>query len=101
MQLNNTVTLFGTITKAPSTRVSKNGRNYTSFGFAVRPAPDQPLFFYNVVAFGRQATFAQQLAKSTRVKLVATAHGQPENNASTPLLTATFVRPVTPASKPA
>ena len=56
-------------------------------------------FHYNVVAFGKQGHFAKPLQKGTRIKLVIQAQSQPDNMASIPLLTATFVRPVRPAAR--
>lgn len=94
MQQNNTITLFGTVSNVPSSRVSQKGRKYMSFGVAVRNEDSKTLFHYNVVAFGRSAQFAQRLTKKTRIKLVCTAFNQPDNNASIPLLTAQFVCPV-------
>jgi hypothetical protein len=45
-------------------------------------------------AFGKQGSFAKRLETGTRIKLVVQAQSQPDNIAITPLLTATFVRPV-------
>jgi hypothetical protein len=53
-------------------------------------------FHYNVVAFGKQGHFAKPLQIGTRIKLVVQAQSQPDNIATLPLLTATFVRPVRP-----
>jgi hypothetical protein len=56
-------------------------------------------FHYNVVAFGKQGHFAKSLQTGTRIKLVVQAQSQPDNIASIPLLTATFVRPVLPVAR--
>ena len=63
--------------------------------------PDRNLqaFHYNVVAFGKQGHFAKPLQKGTRIKLVVQAQSQPDNIATLPLLTATFVRPVHPVAR--
>ncbi|WP_035356966.1 single-stranded DNA-binding protein [Edaphobacter aggregans] len=92
MTQTNTITLFGTISKTATARTSKNGRKYTAFGFSVIPQKGSAPLHYNVVAFGKQGHFAKELASGTRVKLAVQAHSQPDNNATTPLLTATFVR---------
>jgi hypothetical protein len=75
---------------------SKNGRKYTAFGVAIIPDRNLQAFHYNVVAFGKQGHFAKPLQKGTRIKLVVQAQSQPDNIATLPLLTATFVRPVHP-----
>ncbi len=59
------------------------------------PAPSH----YNVVAFGKQGHFAKPLHKGTLIKLVIQAQSQPDNIATLPLLTATFVRSVRPAAR--
>jgi hypothetical protein len=92
MQQTNTITLFATVSKTPTNRVSKNQRSYVSFGISVITSKDQPPVSYNVIAFGRQASFAKQLAKGIRVKLTASPLSQPENSAKSPLLNATFLR---------
>ena len=61
--------------------------------------PDQLAFHYNVLAWGKQGHFAKSLQKGTRIQLVVQAQSQPEDIASTPLLTATFVRPVHPVAR--
>ena len=48
------------------------------------------------MAFGKQGHFAKPLQKGTRIKLVVQAQSQPDNIATLPLLTATFVRPAVP-----
>jgi hypothetical protein len=101
MQQTNTITLFATVSNAPSSRVSQKGRKYTSFGVAVRNEDTKTLFHYNVVAFGRSAQFAQKLTKKSRIKLVCTALNQPDNTATIPLLTAQFVCPVNNAKQQA
>jgi len=55
-------------------------------------------FHYNVVAWGKQGHFARPLQTGTRIKLVVQAQSQPDNIATLPLLTATFVRPVGPVA---
>ena len=49
-------------------------------------------------AFGKQGHFAKQLQTGTRIKLVVQAQSQPDNIASIPLLTATFVQPIPPVA---
>lgn len=89
------ITLYGNVSKDASTRVSTNKRTYTVFSIAVKSAPDQPATFRNVIAFGKQASFAKRLKKGNRIKLVATE--RPAANASSrPLLNATFVHALTP-----
>jgi DUF1009 family protein len=77
---------------------SKNGRKYTAFGVAIIADRNLQAFHYNVVAFGKQGHFAKPLQKGTRIKLVVQAQSQPDNIATLPLLTATFVRPVHPVA---
>jgi len=79
-------------------RISKNGRKYTAFGVAIISDRNLQAFHYNVVAFGKQGHFAKQLQTRTRIKLVVRAQSQPDNIATLPLLTATFVRPVRPVA---
>ena len=79
-----------------SSRTSKTGRTYTVFGVAIISDHNLQAFHYNVVAFGEQGHFAKQLQADTRIELVVQAQSQPDNIASIPLLTATFVRPVHP-----
>ena len=52
-----------------------------------------------MVACGKEGHFAESLQKGTRIKLVVQAQSQPDNIASIPLLTATFVRPVHPVAR--
>ncbi|MHB2006951.1 MAG: hypothetical protein ACYCOX_02765 [Acidobacteriaceae bacterium] len=33
MQIKQTITLFGTVSNSATSRISKNGRKYTAFGF--------------------------------------------------------------------
>jgi hypothetical protein len=98
MQAQQTITLFGTVSNAATSRISKKGRKYTAFGVAVIGDRSRPAFHYNVVAWGKEGHFAKPLQKGTRVKLVIQAQSQPDNIAIIPLLTATFVRPVHPVS---
>ena len=94
-----TITFFATVSNSASSRTSKNGRNYTAFGVSIlSTTTGTRTFHYNVVAFGKQGHFAKPLQKGTRIKLVVQAQSQPDNIASIPLLTATFVRPVRPAA---
>ncbi len=97
MQTLKTITFFGTVSNPATSRTSKNGRHYTAFGVLILDSNRQT-FHYNVVAFGKQGKFASRLQKGTRIKLVIQAQSQPDNIASIPLLTATFVRPVRPAA---
>ncbi|MHB1840933.1 MAG: single-stranded DNA-binding protein [Acidobacteriaceae bacterium] len=99
MQTQQTITLFGTVSNSATSRTSKNGRKYTAFGFSVIADRNRPAFHYNVVAFGKQGSFAKPLQRGTRIKLVAQAQSQPDNIATLPLLTATFVRPVRPVAR--
>jgi hypothetical protein len=99
MQIKQTITLFGTVSNSATSRVSKNGRKYTAFGFSLIADRNRPAFHYNVVAFGKQRSFAKPLQKGTRIKLVVQARSQPDNIAIIPLLTATFVRPVHPVAR--
>ncbi len=94
MQTKQTITLFGTVSNSAISRVSRNGRKYTAFGVAVITDRSRPAFHYNVVAWGKEGHFAEPLQKGNRVELVVQAHSQPDNIATIPLLTATFVRPV-------
>ena len=98
MQTQQTITLFGTISNPAVTRTSKTGRKYAAFGVSIISDRNLQAFHYNVVAWGKQGDFAKPLQKGTRVKLVIRAQSQPENIASIPLLTATFVRPVHPVA---
>ena len=99
MQTLKTITFFATVSNPASTRTSKNGRNYTAFGVSILSNDRRQTFHYNVVAFGKQGHFAKPLQKGTRIKLVIQAQSQPDNIATLPLLTATFVRPVRPAAR--
>jgi hypothetical protein len=98
MQTLKTITLFGTVSNPAVSRTSRNGRHYTAFGVSILKKERNQIFHYNVVAFGKQGYFAKPLQKGTRVKLAIQAQSQPDNIASIPLLTATFVRPVRPAA---
>jgi hypothetical protein len=98
MQTQQTITFFGTVSNSATSRTSKTGRNYTAFGVAIISDCNLEAFHYNVVAFGKQGHFAKQLQTGTRIKLVVQAHSQPDNIATLPLLTATFVRPVRPVA---
>jgi Flp pilus assembly protein TadG len=97
MQTLKTITFFGTVSNPATSRTSKNGRHYTAFGVSILDNNRQT-FHYNVVAFGKQSHFASKLQKGTRIKLAIQAQSQPDNIATIPLLTATFVRPVRPAA---
>jgi hypothetical protein len=98
MQTQQTITLFGTVSNSAISRISKNGREYTAFGVSIISDRNLQAFHYNVVAWGKQGHFAQLLQRGTRVKLVIQAQSQPDNIATIPLLTATFVRPVHPVA---
>jgi len=99
MQTQLTVSLFGTVSNSAISRISKNGRKYTAFGVAIIADRNLQAFHYNVVAFGKQGHFAKPLQKGTRIKLVVQAQSQPDNIATLPFLTATFVRPVHPVAQ--
>jgi hypothetical protein len=94
-----TITLFGTVSNSATSRISKNGRKYTAFGVAIISDRNLQAFHYNVVAFGKQGHFAKPLQTGTRIKLVVQAQSQPDNIATLPLLTATFVQPVRPVAR--
>ncbi|HEY5211554.1 MAG TPA: hypothetical protein VIJ38_00870 [Acidobacteriaceae bacterium] len=98
MQTQQTISLLGTVSNAATSRTSKNCHKYTAFGVAIISNRNRPAFHYNVVAFGRQSHFAKPLQAGTRIKLVVQAQSQPDNIATLPLLTATFVRPVRPVA---
>jgi hypothetical protein len=98
MQTQQTITLFGTVSNSASSRITKNGRKYTAFGVSMIYDRNRQEFSYNVVAWGKQGHFAKPLQRGTRVKLVIQAQSQPDNIATIPLLTATFVRPVHPVA---
>ena len=89
-----TITLFSTVSNSATSRTSKAGRKYTAFGVAIASDRNLQAFHYNVVAFDKQGDFARQLQTGTRIKLVVQAQSQPDDIATLPLLTATFVRPV-------
>jgi hypothetical protein len=91
MQTQQTITLFGTVSNTATSRTSKTGRKYTAFGVSMIYDRNRQEFSYNVVAWGKQGHFAKSLQKGTRIKLVVQAQSQPDNIASIPLLTATFV----------
>ena len=99
MQTQQTVTFFGTVSNSATSRTSKTGRKYTAFGVSIISDRNLQAFHYNVVAFGEQGHFAKQFQAGTRIKLVVQAQSQPDNIASIPLLTATFVRPVRPVAR--
>ena len=99
MQTQQTITLFGTVSNSATSRISKNGRKYTAFGVAIISDRNLQAFHYNVVAFGKQGSFAKRLQTGTRIKLVVQAQSQPDNIAIIRLLTATFVRPVHPVAR--
>jgi single-stranded DNA-binding protein len=94
MKTQQTITLFGTISNPAVSRTSKNGRTYTAFGVSIVSDRNRQEFSYNVVAWGKQGHFAKPLQRGTHVKMVIQAQSQPDNIATIPLLTATFVRPV-------
>jgi len=93
MQTKQTITLFGTVSNPAVSRTAKNGRKYIAFGVSIISDRNLQAFHYNVVAWGKQGRLAQSLQKGTRIRLVIQAHSQPDNIATIPLLTATFVRP--------
>jgi hypothetical protein len=70
----------------------------TAFGVAIISDRNLQAFHYNVVAFGKQGHFAKPLQTGTRIKLVVQAQSQPDNIATLPLLTATFVQQVRPVA---
>ena len=94
MQTLRTITFIATVSNSATSRTSKSGRSYTAFGVSILSDDRHQTFHYNVVAFGKQGHFAKPLQKGTRIKHVVQAHSQPDNIATLPLLTATFVRPV-------
>ena len=98
MQAKQTITFFGTVSNEATSRVSKHGRKYTAFGVSIISDRNLQAFHYNVVAWGKQGHFAKPLQKGTRIKLVVQAQSQPDNIATIPLLTATFVRRVHPVA---
>jgi hypothetical protein len=89
-----TITLYGNVSKDANIRVSSNKRTYVTFSIAVQSAPDRLAAFRNVIAFGKQASFARQLKKDARIKVVATDRPT-QNSTSLPLLNATFVQSFT------
>ncbi len=99
MQTQQTITFFGTVSNSATSRISRNGRKYTAFGVAIISDRNLQAFHYNVVAFGKQGHFAKPLQTGTRIKLVVQAQSQPDNIATLPLLTATFVQPVRPVAR--
>jgi hypothetical protein len=99
MQTQQTITLFGTVSNSASSRITKNGRKYAAFGVAIISDRNLQAFSYNVVAWGKEGHFAKSLQVGTRIKLVVKAQSQPDNIASIPLLTATFVRPGRPVAR--
>jgi hypothetical protein len=98
MQTQQTITLFGTVSNEAVSRISKNGRKYTAFGVSIISDRNLQAFHYNVVAWGKQGHFVKPLPKGTRIKMVIQAQSQPDNIATLPLLTATFVRQVHPVA---
>ena len=99
MQTQQTITFFGTVSNSASSRTSKTGRKYTAFGVSIISDRNHQAFHYNVVAFGKQGHFAKQLQTGTRIRLVVQVQSQPDNIATLPLLTATFVRPLRPVDR--
>ena len=99
MQTQQTIIFFGTVSNSATSRTSKTGRKYTAFGGSIISDRNLQAFHHNVVAFGKQGPFAKQLQTGTRIKLVVQAQSQPDNIASIPLLTATFVQPVRPVAR--
>ena len=69
MQTQQTITFFGTVSNSATSRTSKTGRKYTSFGVSIISDRNLQAFHYNVVAFGKQGHFAKQLQTGTRIKL--------------------------------
>ena len=98
MQTQQTITLFGTVSNPATVRNSRCGRKYTAFGVSIISDRNLQAFHYNVVAWSKQGQFAKPLQVGTRIKLVVQAQSQPDNIATIPLLTATFVRPVQPVA---
>ena len=98
MQTQQTITLFGTVSNSATNRITKNGRKYTAFGVSIISDRNLQAFSYNVVAWGKEGHFAKSLQRGTRVKMLIQAQSQPDNIATIPLLTATFVRPVPPVA---
>ena len=98
MQTQQTITLFGTVSNSPP---AASPRTAASKAFGVSVISDRNLhaFHYNVVAFGKQGHFAKPLQTGARIKLVVQAQFQPDNIATSHLLTATFVRPVRPVAR--
>jgi hypothetical protein len=99
MQTQQTITFFGTVSNSATSRISKSGREYIAFGVSIISDRNLQAFHYNVVAWGKQGKFAKSLQVGTRIKLVVQAQSQPDNIATIPLLTATFVRPVQPGRR--
>jgi hypothetical protein len=99
MQIQQTITFFGTVSNSATSCITKNGRKYTAFGVAIISDHNLQAFHYNVVGVGQQGHFAKQLQTGTRIKLVVQAQSQPDNIATLPLLTATFVQPVRPVAR--
>jgi hypothetical protein len=98
MQTQQTITFFGTVSNSATSRISKNGREYIAFGVSIISDRNLQAFHYNVVAWGKQGKFVKPLQVGTRIRLVVQAQSQPDNVATIPLLTATFVRPVQPVA---
>ena len=98
MQTQQTITFVGTVSNSATSRTPKTGCEYTAFGVSIISNRNLQAFHYNVVAFGKQGQFASKLQRGTRIKLAIQAQSQPDNIATIPLLTATFVRPVRPAA---
>ena len=94
MQTVQNITVFATVSNDATSRTASNGRKYTAFGVAIIADRNRAPFHYNVIAWGKQGHFTKTLAKGTRIKLAVRAQSQPDNAATIPLLTATFVRPV-------
>ena len=98
MQTQQIINFFGTVSNSATSRTSKTGSKYTVFGVSIVSDRNLQAFHYNVVAFGKQGHFAKRLQTGTHIKLVVQAQSQPDNIATLPLLTATFVRPVHPVA---
>lgn len=99
MQTQQTITRFSTVSTSATSRTPKTGRRYTAFGVAIISDRNLQAFHYNVAAFGKQGHFAKPLQTGTRFKLVVQTQSHPNNIATLPLLTATFVKPVHPVAR--
>ena len=99
MQTQQTITFFGTVSNSSHQPHFQERSRIPAFGVSIISNRNLQAFYYNVVAWGKQGHFAQPLLKGTRVKLVIQAQSQPDNIATIPLLTATFVGPINPAPR--